>query len=90
MRLTTVLVSTSVKTAEWFLKEERSPCLTVSEVRSRCFLICGKAVCLGGSLRQRKDASGSHALRAGQVTLHPSKAHLQLDDYSLCCQLEEI
>lgn len=73
VRLEAVLVSTSVKTAERVLKEESFPCLTVSEVRSHCFLICGKAVCLDGSLRQRKNASGSHAMRAGQGHCIPFK-----------------
>lgn len=76
MRLEAVLVSTSVKTAERVLKEENFPCLTVSEVRVHCVLICGKAVCLGGSLGQRKNASGSHTMRAGQGhSLHTLQKH---------------
>lgn len=73
VRLEAVLVSTSVNTAERVLKEKSFPCLTVSEVPSHCFLICDKTVCLGGSLRQRKNASGSHAMRAGQGHSIPFK-----------------
>lgn len=73
VRLEAVLVSTSVKTAESVLKEENFSCLTVSEVRFHCVLICGKAVCLGGSLRQRKNGSGSHTMKAGQGHHTPFK-----------------